>query len=263
MFDPGQCGDYARPGLFGRQRVPDQKASVQLGIDVAFTGGSPSLRANAVSMNPDHQALREKMVRTQLRARRILDPRVLRAMAEVPRHAFVPDPQVPHAYEDRPLVIDCQQTISQPYMVAVMTEALQLQPADRVLEVGTGSGYQAAVLASLVEQVYTLERFPELSGPALSRLSSLGYVNVEFAQGDGWFGWLEQAPFDAILVACSTPRIPAPLVEQLRPGRRMVIPIGPESGEQQLVCLTREPDGSTREEILMSVRFVPLLRGIP
>ncbi len=159
----------------------------------------------------DLKTLRQEMVQFQLAARGLTDQRVLNALASVPREAFVPEELAPYAYQDRPLPIQAQQTISQPYIVALMTAALELQPQDRVLEIGTGSGYAAAVLAEICAEVYTVERFGELADSARERLQSLGYDNVHIRHGDGTLGWPEHAPYDGIVVAAAAPEVPAPL----------------------------------------------------
>ena len=184
---------------------------------------------------------------------------VLEAMRRVPRHAFVPAAQRGLAYDNRPLPIGYGQTISQPYIVALMTDLLRLPPHARVLEIGTGSGYQAAVLAELGHQVYTIEIVPGLAKPAEKRLGELGYDAVHVHQGDGYYGWPEEAPFDGIVVTAASPRIPPPLIEQLRPGGRMVIPLGAAFMVQQLVLAERLADGSIRTQALLPVAFVPLV----
>ena len=200
-------------------------------------------------------AARERMVEEQIEARGVRDPRVLDAMRQVPRHELVPAAQRAHAYEDRPLPIGQGQTISQPYVVAAMTEALALSGGERVLEVGTGSGYQAAVLSRLAKQVYSIEIVPELARRAKADLARLGYANVEVRQGDGWRGWPEHAPFDAIVVTAAPEEVPPDLLAQLAPGGRLVIPVG--AREQQLMVLRKTPSGITRE-VLFGVRFVPM-----
>ena len=197
------------------------------------------------------------MVARQLRARGIHDERVLAAMARVPRESFVEVGPVKEAYGDHPLPIGCSQTISQPFVVAFMTEALALRPSDRVLEIGTGSGYQTAVLAELAERVFTLEIVPELAERAELALRSLGYRNVVTRTGDGFGGWPEAAPFDAIVLTAAPGSLPAPLLEQLAVGGRLVAPVGNDD-HQELVRLVRGADGSFREEELLPVRFVPM-----
>ena len=177
---------------------------------------------------------REQMVQRQLLARDIDDPRVLEAMRKVPRHRFVPDEHAAHAYLDQPLPIGHDQTISQPYIVALMTQLARPAPGDRVLEVGTGSGYQAAVLAELAAEVFSVEIVTPLATRAALLLRKLGYSNVAVRSGDGYAGWPEHAPFDAIVVTAAPERIPAPLLEQLAPGGRLVIPVGPMHSTQQL-----------------------------
>ena len=203
-------------------------------------------------------ALRQRMVREQLSGtgRAITNAAVLAAMEKVPRHEFVPAPLRPRAYEDCPLPIGYDQTISQPYIVAFMTEQLRPQPADRVLEIGTGSGYQAAVFAELVQAVYTIEIIEPLAHRAEADLKRLGYTNVFVRAGDGYQGWREAAPFDAIIVTCAPESVPSPLVTQLREGGRMIIPVGP-AGNQELVLLTKRGDRLERRAVL-PVRFVPM-----
>lgn len=190
-----------------------------------------------------------------LRAHGIRSERVLAAMRSVPRHRFVPADQERHAYEDRALPIGFSQTISQPYVVAFMTESLELDGDERVLEVGTGSGYQAAVLAELAQEVYTIEIVEPLGRRAAAILHELGYEEVRTRIGDGYRGWPEAAPFDAIIVTAAPERVPEPLVEQLAPGGRMVIPVG--RSEQELLLLEKTPEGVTRRAIL-PVSFVPM-----
>jgi protein-L-isoaspartate(D-aspartate) O-methyltransferase len=202
--------------------------------------------------------VRQRMVKDQIERRGVKDRRVLRAMEAVPRHLFVPEEFRDRAYDDSPLPIGEGQTISQPYIVAFMTEAIRPAPRDRVLEVGTGSGYQAAVLAGLVSEVFTIEIRPDLAQSARDRLADLGYGNVTVKAGDGFRGWPEHAPYDAIIVTAAPQDVPAPLIEQLKPGGLLVIPIGPRDSDlQQLVRLTRTAAGTTRETLL-PVRFVPM-----
>lgn len=187
----------------------------------------------------------------------VRDERVLAAMAKVPRHEFVSELRE-HAYEDRPLPIGEGQTISQPYIVAAMTEAIRPKPGDVVLEIGTGSGYQAAVLAELVKEVYTIEIVPELGARAAGALARLGYSNVFPKIGDGYKGWNEHAPYDGIVVTAAPDHIPQPLIDQLKAGGRMVIPVGPEQGIQKLLLIEKAADGSVTQRTLDRVRFVPL-----
>lgn len=198
------------------------------------------------------------MVQEQLqsRGRGIRDERVLRVMSQVPRHEFVPAAMRPYAYEDRPLPIGHEQTISQPYIVAFMTEQLQPRATDRVLEIGTGSGYQAAVLSKLVAEVYTIEIIEALARQAEKDLARLRYQNVHVRAGDGYQGWPEAAPFDAIIVTCAPDQVPQRLVEQLKDGGRMVIPVG-EGLVQQLVLLEKK-QGRVEQRAVLPVRFVPM-----
>ena len=207
--------------------------------------------------NESPEVARRRMVDHQLRARDIFDPRVLAAMGKVPRHLFVEPALEPFAYEDRPLSIGAGQTISQPYIVALMTQLLKVQPSHRVLEVGTGSGYQAAVLAELAADVYTIEIIPLLAEGARARLETLGYRNVHVRQGDGYEGWREFAPYDAIVVTAGAPQIPAPLIEQLREGGRMAIPVGGAMMTQELI-LGEKQGGRLQMRSVAPVLFVPL-----
>jgi len=205
----------------------------------------------------DRGAERERMVTTQIEARRVSDPAVLKALRTVPRHELVPADVRAHAYQDRPLPIGYRQTISQPYIVALMTELAAVRPDSRVLEVGTGSGYQAAVLAEVARdgRVFTIEIVPELAKRAAADLARLGYANIEVRFGDGYAGWPEEAPFDAIVVTAAPARIPQPLLDQLAVGGRLVIPVG--DAEQTLRVVTRSAKGY-REETIIPVRFVPM-----
>jgi len=202
---------------------------------------------------------RAQMVERQLTApgRDIRDARVLDAMRTVPRHEFVPEPVRGQAYEDHPLPIGHGQTISQPYIVAFMTEQLAPKPTDRVLEIGTGSGYQAAVLAKLVKEVYTIEIVDPLAWRAAADLKRLSFTNVFVRAGDGYLGWPEAAPFDAVIVTCAPDHVPKPLVEQLKDGGRMIIPVGRAGGGQDLYLLEKR-DGKVRQTAVLPVRFVPM-----
>ncbi len=202
---------------------------------------------------------REEMVRTQLAGRGIRDARVLDAMRRVPRHEFVPEAYREAAYEDRPLPIDEEQTISQPYIVATMLERLALQADDRVLEIGTGSGYVTALLSFLCAEVYSVERHAALASAAEATLRRLGYSNVRIRIGDGRLGWAEYAPYDAILVSAATAEMPPALFEQLREGGRMILPVGPSSS-QELQLITKS-GGEAEVKILEGCRFVPLVKG--
>jgi protein-L-isoaspartate(D-aspartate) O-methyltransferase len=200
----------------------------------------------------------KRMIQEQLlgAGRDITNARVLAVMEKVPRHEFVPEQYRNRAYEDGPLPIGYDQTISQPYIVAFMTEQLDPKPTDRVLEIGTGSGYQAAVLAQLVAEVYTIEIIEPLARRAETDLKRLGYTNIHVRAGDGYQGWPEAAPFDAIIVTCAPEKVPPPLVEQLRDGGRMIIPVGP-MGDQELVLLRKQGEQLEKHAVL-PVRFVPM-----
>jgi protein-L-isoaspartate(D-aspartate) O-methyltransferase len=200
---------------------------------------------------------RLRMVETQIAARGVRDERVLSAMREVPRHLFVPESYQTEAYNDSPLPIGKGQTISQPYIVAVMTELLRLMPTDKVLEIGSGSGYQAAILGKLAQTVVTVERIPEVAEIARANLARVGITNVTMATGNGTIGYPEGAPFDGILITAATPSVPAPLIDQMSEGGRLVAPVGSRD-LQELVRLTRQGERITRE-LFGGVVFVPLL----
>jgi len=204
---------------------------------------------------------RQQMVTSQLENRDITDPEVLRAMRLVPRHRFVPQDQVWQAYEDHPLPIGEGQTISQPYIVALMTQAAAITPGERVLEIGTGSGYQAAILAELTDEVYTVEIIETLGQQAAERLRELGYSRVHTRIGDGYFGWEEHTPYDVIIVTCASDHIPHPLVAQLAAGGRMVIPVGPPGAYQTLWLLEKSATGEVQTRNLGGVVFVPMTGG--
>lgn len=190
-----------------------------------------------------------------------LDPRVLEALGRVPRHEFVPERQRRYAYENRPLPIGHGQTISQPYIVAIMTDLVGPQPDHRVLEIGTGSGYQAAILAELVDSVYTIEIIEPLGQAAKAKLERLGYDNITVRVGDGYYGWSEAGPFDAIVVTAAASHVPPPLVGQLKPGGRMIIPVGSRFLTQELLLIEKDAQGQIRTRQLLPVRFVPLTGG--
>ena len=210
----------------------------------------------------DFARLRAAMVRDQLQARGIRDPAVLAAFDEVPRELFVPDRLQHQAYDDRALPIEADQTISQPFIVAVMLEAAQLSPRDHVLEVGAGSGYAAALIAQLAHSVVAIERHAELADLARSRLRRLGIPNIRVIHGDGTLGCPDGAPYDVILCAAANPVVPAAWFQQLAPGGRIIMPQGSHEGPQRLIRLTVFPDGRLREEELEPVRFVPLVEGV-
>jgi protein-L-isoaspartate(D-aspartate) O-methyltransferase len=207
----------------------------------------------------DFAELREQMVRRQIEARGITDETILEAFRQVPREAFVSSQHAHLAYDDHPLPIQAGQTISQPYIVALMIEAAGIRRGDKVLEVGAGSGYAAAVISRIAEQVVSIERQSELVPIACERLHRLGYRNVRIIEGDGTRGCPEEAPFDAILAAASGSHVPKPLIEELAPGGRLVMPVGDPSWVQELVKVTKRQDGSLKHENLGGVRFVPLI----
>jgi protein-L-isoaspartate(D-aspartate) O-methyltransferase len=207
----------------------------------------------------DFAKLRERMVRRQIEARGIADPMILDAFRAVPREAFVDEGQRPSAYQDHPLPIGAGQTISQPYIVALMIEAAEISAGDLVLEVGAGSGYAAAVMSRIARAVVGVERQHDLVGSARERVHRLGYDNISIVEGDGTRGWPDKAPFDAIVAAAAGSHIPRPLIDQLAPGGRLVMPIGEPADVQDLIKVVQRPDGSLAEENLGSVRFVPLI----
>ena len=204
---------------------------------------------------------REQMVREQIQGRGVRDPGVLRALKATPRHEFVPAAARGQAYQDTPLPIGHGATISQPYIVAFMTELLELAPQHRVLEIGTGSGYQAAILAELAREVCTIEIVPELAQTAASTLRRLGYSGVQVRQGDGYKGWPGKAPFDRIILTAAPPEIPQALIDQLAPGGKLVAPVGRGPFEQELVVIDKGADGKLRKRSTIPVRFVPMVPG--
>ncbi|MEE8461902.1 MAG: protein-L-isoaspartate(D-aspartate) O-methyltransferase [Acidobacteriota bacterium] len=205
----------------------------------------------------DFAQQREQMVETQLESRDIQNERVLEAMKKVPRHLFMPASVRQYAYVDRPVPIGKGQTISQPYIVGLMTQTVDPKPGDRALEVGTGSGYQAAVLGELVQEVYSIEIIPDLAERAEKVLAESGYDNVEVRQGDGYQGWPAKAPFDIILITAAPEEIPQPLIDQLAEGGRLVVPVGPQGEIQTLTLVTREK-GEVKKTYITDVRFVPM-----
>jgi protein-L-isoaspartate(D-aspartate) O-methyltransferase len=214
----------------------------------ACSGAAPRDEAN---LSPAQRMIAEHLV-----ARGVKDERVLAAMRAVPRHEFVPAELRDRAYDDRPLPIGYDQTISQPYIVAFMTEALRVQPTDRVLEIGTGSGYQAAILGQLAAEVYSIEIIEPLAGRAAADLQRLGFTNVHVRAGDGYRGWPEAAPFDALIVTCAPDHVPKPLVEQLKEGGRMIIPVGDASGQR--LYLLEKRAGQIEQRAVLPVMFVPM-----
>ncbi len=209
-------------------------------------------------IDSDSIKLRKEMVLQQIKARNITDLRVMETMEKIPRHLFIPEANRVDAYEDKPVSIGFGQTISQPYIVALMTEVLQLKKGEKVLEVGTGSGYQAAILAELGAETFTIEIVPELAELGRKNLEQTRYENVNVKVGDGYLGWNEHAPFDAILVTCAPENVPSPLVEQLKDRGRMIIPIGPEVQVQDLVLL-KKVQGKLEKKSVAPVRFVPMV----
>jgi protein-L-isoaspartate(D-aspartate) O-methyltransferase len=226
--------------------------------ETLFQDNDPELTLD-VAVPDAFQELRKQMVSSQIEARGVKDPGVLESMLNVERHLFVPQEYVNQAYADHPLPIGYGQTISQPYIVALMTEVVQIKSGTRVLEVGTGSGYQAAVLAEMGVEVFTVEIIPELAESAAAILNDLGYENVKVQASDGYFGWKEYAPFDAIVVTAAPDHMPQPLADQLAEGGRMVIPIGP-IGSVQTLWLFEKQEGELQATNLGGVRFVPFTR---
>jgi len=222
--------------------------------------GPPETRERSVSgleAGDEFELLRQNMVKNQLEKRGIKDLRVLAAMGKVKREDFVPNEMRAHAYNDSPLPIEKGQTISQPFIVALMTEALKLGKEDRILEIGTGSGYQAAILAELVKEVFTIEIVPELAISAKKRLKKIGYVNIEVKLGDGYKGWQEKAPFDAIIITAAVDHIPKPLQDQLGEGGKIILPHGDPLSTQSLHVFTKK-SGKMEKEFITNVMFVPM-----
>jgi protein-L-isoaspartate(D-aspartate) O-methyltransferase len=207
------------------------------------------------NLKGDFRAMRERMIETQIKDRGVKDPRVLSAMLKVERHLFVPRELQSSSYDDRPLPIGEGQTISQPYIVAFMTEQLELKGTEKILEIGTGSGYQAAILAELAKEVYTIEIVKSLGLSAQKRLEEMGYLNVFVKVGDGYLGWPETAPFDAVIVTCAPDHIPNPLIEQLKEGGRMIVPVG--SFSQELKKIVKR-SGKVETTDVLPVAFVPM-----
>jgi protein-L-isoaspartate(D-aspartate) O-methyltransferase len=248
------CSDAARETPALTQETPPQAATVAADEPTAF----PVSAEDAA-----FAGAREQMVEQGIRGMGVTDETVLAVMNSVPRHRFVPDEWLPQAYENHPLPIGYGQTISQPFIVALMTEAAEVGAGDRVLEIGTGSGYQAAVLAEIVEHVYTVEIIGPLADRAEATLAESGYENVTVRHADGYFGWEEAAPFDAIIVTAAPDHIPQPLVAQLKVGGKMIIPVGPVGGYQTLWRVTKVSEEEVRTEDLGGVRFVPFTREEP
>ena len=232
-----------------------RRLPILLSILLISCGGGADVDPQQADSEDWANQSRTAMVENQIRARGIADTRVLEAMSSVPRHCFVPEAVKKEAYDDRPLPIGNEQTISQPYIVAFMTQALRLQPSDRVLEIGTGSGYQAAVLAQIASEVYTIEILEPLGRSAKALFAKLDYANIHTRIGDGALGWPDQAPFDAIILTAAPPRVPELLADQLKEGGRMILPVGEWYQELMLIEKTEEGTKQTR---LIPVRFVPM-----
>jgi protein-L-isoaspartate(D-aspartate) O-methyltransferase len=218
------------------------------------------LAASLLAQDP-FAAERERMVRTQIQERDVRNPEVLRVMRLVPRHLFIPESARAQAYEDHPVPVGYGQTISQPYIVGLMTELLEPRRDLKVLEIGTGSGYQAAVLSGLVKQLFSIEIVPELARSASALLQQLGYRNVTVRWGDGYKGWPEQAPFDRIIVTAAPPELPKALLDQLKPGGKLVAPVGSTVFGQDLIVVDKTPDGKLRRRSVIPVMFVPMVKG--
>ncbi|MEW5960430.1 MAG: protein-L-isoaspartate(D-aspartate) O-methyltransferase [Chloroflexota bacterium] len=247
-------------GLAAACGAPASTPIAQVTATPTVTPAPPPAPSSTPAPLPDpFVEQRQQMVEHQIRDRDISDEAVLATMRAVPRHLFVPADYLDQAYEDHPLPIGFGQTISQPFIVALMTDLIDLQPGERVLEIGTGSGYQAAVLAGLTAEVYTIEIIPELAARAQQTFDKLGYEHITAKQGDGYYGWTEYAPFDAIVVTAAPDHVPQPLVNQLADGGKMVIPIGPPGGYQSLWLLERQGDKVIRSN-WGGVLFVPLTR---
>jgi protein-L-isoaspartate(D-aspartate) O-methyltransferase len=233
-----------------------------IGLLMSATGGNLEAQGGD-SYEPQRKRMVEEIAalarETRLETGRgALSERVMAAMEKVPRHEFVPDAVRSRAYDNRPLSIGLGQTISQPFIVALMTDFMDVQPGDRVLEIGTGSGYQAAVLAQLAGTVYTVEIVEPLAREARERFERLGYRNVVARTGDGYQGWPEHAPFDAIMVTAAPREVPQPLIDQLKPGGRLVVPVGGQLGGQSLLLIEKKTDGTITRRTVLAVRFVPL-----
>ncbi|MHC5002374.1 MAG: protein-L-isoaspartate(D-aspartate) O-methyltransferase [Planctomycetota bacterium] len=255
----GPAGTGPGGRLTGLQETPPDQAPTPPETTVPYRRATPP--AAAALVDERHRLVDEALARSGFGRSAIRDPDVLAAMRTVPRHAFVPATYRDRAYQDSPLPIGEGQTISQPYIVALMTELLRLEPTSRVLEIGTGSGYQAAVLAHLTPHVYSIEIIAPLAKRADQVLAAQGYDEIERRQGDGYHGWAEHAPYDAIIVTCAAGHLPPALWDQLRPGGRIIIPMGGPYEIQRLVLITKQPDGSRRSETVTAVRFVPMTRA--
>lgn len=248
-------------GLAGCRAIQPVGTPSPQPVDAAMATATPSTPAIISTSDPFYE-IRQRMVETGIVGWGITDQAVIEAMGTVPRHAFVPEEYLSKAYNNHPLPIGYGQTISQPYIVALMTMALDVESGDRVLEIGTGSGYQAAVLAELGIDVFTIEIVSPLAEAASGRLRDLGYSTIEVRHGDGYYGWKEEAPFDAIIVTAAPDHVPQPLLDQLKIGGVMVIPVGPVGGYQELWRITRLDEESYQSASLGGVRFVPFTREI-
>jgi protein-L-isoaspartate(D-aspartate) O-methyltransferase len=245
---------HARSRRFPRRRMIFATSAIII-LALVLTECTDGTRASGSNSRKDFKAMREKMVENQIKARGVKDPRVLSALAKVERHRFVPEKYLDSAYSDQPLPIGEGQTISQPYIVALMTELVELKGSEKVLEIGTGSGYQAAILAELAKEVYTIEIIEPLASKASKTLSELGYQNVKVKAGDGYLGWPEAAPFDAIIVTAAPDHIPKPLTDQLKEGGRMVVPVGTHT--QELLKIIKR-SGKMETTNVIPVLFVPM-----
>jgi protein-L-isoaspartate(D-aspartate) O-methyltransferase len=248
-----------KPNPAAGRRLAASTCGSLLAALVVLSSCSAAPARQAPAPDEAHRLARERMVATQIEGRGVHDPRVLDSMRRVPRHLFVPEAVRDSAYHDTPLPIGFGQTISQPYIVALMTALAAPKAGDRALEIGTGSGYQAAVLSPLVKELYTVELVEPLAAQAAERLARLGYANVTARAGDGYGGWPDRAPFDLIVVTAAPERVPPALLEQLAPGGRMVIPVGRQDEEQWLRVIEKGPDGRTRTRDEIPVRFVPMV----
>lgn len=228
---------------------------------IVLIAGNMLLPLNAVGQSDGYKHERREMVEEQIVARGITNNAVIAAMGEVPRHMLIPEKHRRDPYGDHPVPIGYGQTISQPYIVAYMSQTLDVKPGDKVLEIGTGSGYQAAVLAEITTNVYSIEIIPQLAEHAKQALPEAGYEAVTIRQGDGYYGWKERAPWDAIVVTAAAEHVPPPLVQQLKKGGRMVIPVGSRFGTQYLLLVEKNDEGYVSTSNLMPVRFVPLTRA--
>jgi protein-L-isoaspartate(D-aspartate) O-methyltransferase len=245
-----QNGNAAR-----RQRVRMHTAVLSACVLMCMSSGTWQARADQ-----DFESARHRMVEQQVAARGVKNRQVLRAMRTVPRHRMIPEAYRMDPYGDHPVPIGYGQTISQPFIVGYMTEQLRLEPGDKVLEIGTGSGYQAAVLGQITTNVYTIEIIPDLAALAVRTLTELGYGQINVRQGDGYAGWPEEGPWDAIVVTAAAEHVPPPLVQQLKPGGVMCIPVGSQFGVQYLLLVEKNRQGRVSTRNLMPVRFVPLTR---